>query len=360
MEVRQARRIALIVSPWFPVPPVGYGGIELMAYNLATELQSRGHQVSVIGQQGSRGNFETIAVAPESWSSQLGGRDHMARELLFLSRAYDVVRRRAFDVVHDHSGLTGILMGATARPQAPVVATLHGALTEAEGEYLSAIDHRVHLVAISRAQQAQVAGVDWRRVVYNAIDPGEYRPVTRWEEKEDYVIQLARISADKAQHLAIEMAQRLNVKLVLAGKVDKDSIGYFEERIKPHLGERVIWHENVVGEEKAQLLARARAMIFPIQWEEPFGLAMVEAMVSGTPVIAMARGAATELVEPGVTGFLANDLDGLVSAYACLPEIDLAACVERAGERFGPKQMADGYQSVYERAIEESYYRVRL
>jgi glycosyltransferase involved in cell wall biosynthesis len=195
--------------------------------------------------------------------------------------------------------------------------------------------------------------------VYNAVDPGEYQPITRWEEKEDYIVQLARISADKAQHLAIEMAQRLDVKLVLAGKVDPDSTGYFDERIKPHLGERVVWHENVVGEDKARLLARARAMVFPIQWEEPFGIAMVEAMVSGTPVIAMARGAATELVEPWVTGFLADDLDGLVAAYDFLTEIDLARCVERASERFGPKQMADGYQSVYERAIEESYYRDR-
>jgi hypothetical protein len=354
------RRIALIVSPWYPVPPVGYGGIELMAYNLACELQARGHRVSVIGQQGSRGPFESIAIAPDSWSSQLGGRDHLSRELLFLYRAYDLVRRRAFDVVHDHSGLTGILLAATSRLQTPVVATLHGALSEAEGEYLAAVDHRVHLVAISRAQEALVAGVDWRRVVYNAVDPGEYRPVTRREEKEDYIVQLARITPDKAQHLAIEMAQRLNVKLVLAGKVDKDSVRYFDERIKPHLGDRVSWRENVVGDDKARLLAHARAMVFPIQWEEPFGIAMVEAMVSGTPVIAMARGAATELVEPGVTGFLAADLDGMVDAYACLDEIDLARCVDRASSRFGPRQMADGYQSVYERAIEESYYRDRL
>ncbi len=327
-----------------------------MAYNLACELQARGHQVSVIGQQGSRGPFESIAIAPESWSSQLGGRDHLPRELLFLYRAYDLVRKRAFDVVHDNSGLTGILVGATSRLQAPVVATLHGALTEAEGEFLSAIDHRVHLVAISQAQSALVAGVDWRRVVYNAVDPKEYQPITRFEEKEDYIVQLARISAEKGQHLAIEMAQRLNVRLVLAGKVGEDSIQYFEERIKPHLGDRVTWLENVVGEDKARLLARARAMVFPIQWEEPFGIAMVEAMVSGTPVIAMARGAATELVEPGVTGFLATDLDGMVDAYSCLYEIDLAKCVERASSRFGPRQMADGYESVYEQAIEESYY----
>ncbi|HEY1455095.1 MAG TPA: glycosyltransferase family 4 protein [Candidatus Dormibacteraeota bacterium] len=355
----EPRRIALIVGPWFPVPPNGYGGIELMAYNLACELHRRGHQVSVIGRQGSKGPFETIPIAPESWAPQLGTRDHLPRELLFLYRAYELVRRRAFDVVHDNSGLTGILMAAATELQTPVIATLHGDLTEAEGEYLAAVDHRVHLVAISQAQKALVAGVDWRRVVYNAVDPAMYRAVTDPAEKGDYLLHLARISPSKGQHVAIEVARRLNVPLVLAGKIDPDSTAYFEEQIKPHLGERVTWRENVHGEEKSELLGKARAMLFPLQWEEPFGLAMVEAMVSGTPVIAIPRGAAAELVEPGVTGFLATDADGMVKAFECIQEIDLKRCVQVAAERFGPAQMADGYQSVYERAIEDSYYRDR-
>ena len=345
----------MIVSPWYPVPPVGYGGIELMAYNLARELQLRGHQVCVIGQQGSKGPFEVAAVAPESWSDQLGTRDQQSRESLFLHRAYDLVRRRAFDVVHDHSGLTGILLGASIGLTTPIVATLHGDLTEAEGDFLAAVDRDVHLVAISRSQQAQVADVNWRRVVYNAVDPAEYNPVVNLEEKEDYIFQLARINPSKAQHLSIEVARRLGMRLVLAGKVE--DVEYFDKEIKPHIGDRVTWYENVVGAEKARLLARAKAMIFPIQWEEPFGLAMVESMVSGTPVIAMARGAASEVVEPGITGFLAEDLDGLVEAYGRIGEIDLERCVKRASDRFGPSQMADGYQSVYERAIQESYHR---
>jgi glycosyltransferase involved in cell wall biosynthesis len=328
-----------------------------MAYNLARELQLRGHQVCVIGQQGSKGPFEVAAVAPESWSDQLGTRDHQSRESLFLYRAYHLVRRRAFDVVHDHSGLPGILLGASSGIDTPIVATLHGDLTEAEGDFLAAVDRDVHLVAISRSQQSQVASVNWRRVVYNAVDPSEYQPVSKADEKDDYLVQLARINPSKAQHLSIEVARRLGLRLVLAGKVDNDSIEYFEKEIKPHIGDRVTWYENVVGAEKARLLAHARAMIFPIQWEEPFGLAMVESMVSGTPVIAMARGAASELVEPGVTGFLAEDLDGLVDAYGRIGEIDLERCVKRASERFGPAQMADGYQSVYERAIQESYHR---
>jgi glycosyltransferase involved in cell wall biosynthesis len=353
----EPRRIAFIVSPWYPVPPEGYGGIELMAFNLASELSHRGHQITVIGRQGSHGPFESLALAPESWTSQLGTPSQLPRELLFQYRAYETVRSRAFDVIHDHSGPTGILVAATSGLTAPVVATLHGPLTEAEGDFLAAVDRRVHLVAISHAQQSTVVGVDWRGMVYNAIDPSAYSPITNPDEKEGYLVQLARISPEKGQHIAIEVANRLNMPLVLAGKVDADVRRYFEQQIKPHLNDRITWRENVWGKDKANLLAKANAMLFPIQWEEPFGIAMVEAMVSGTPVIATRHGAAAELVTPGVTGWLADDVEAMVKAYSKVAEIDLGRCVEEAGRRFGPAQMADGYESVYERAIERAMYR---
>lgn len=352
----EPRRIAFIVSPWFPVPPPGYGGIEIMAYNLACELTRRGHRVTVIGRQGSQGPFEAINLAPESWTAQLGTAQEPARQSLFLYRAYEVVRRRAFDVIHDHSGPTGILVAATSTLQAPVVATLHGPLTEAEGDFLAAVDRKVHLVAISRAQQALVAGVEWRSVVHNAVDPSHYRPVTDPSEKGDYIVELARISPDKGQHVAIELAERLGTRLVLAGKIDHNARDYFEQKVKPHLNGRITWRENVQGREKAELLARARAMVFPIQWEEPFGIAMIEAMVSGTPVIATPRGAAPEIVDPGVTGWIANDVEGMADAFRRLGEIDLRRCADEAAQRFGPKQMADGYLGVYERAIEQAIY----
>jgi glycosyltransferase involved in cell wall biosynthesis len=325
----------MIVSPWYPVPPVGYGGIELVAFNLARELHRRGHNVTVIGQEGSHGPFEVAAVAPAEWTADLGTREH--------------IRGRSFDIIHDHSGLNGILLTALLG-HAGSVATLHGDISEAECEFLAAVDSDVRLVGISRSQQAQCPGVEWGGMVHNAIDPSEYQPVVRAEDKEDYVVQLARINPSKGQHLAIEFARRVRVPLVLAGKVDPDATEYFENEIQPHIGNGVEWRENVVGSEKARLLANAKAMIFPIQWEEPFGLAMIEAMVSGTPVLATPRGAAVEIVEPGVTGWLADDLDGLVSAYGRLGEIDLRRCVEVTTERFGLEQMGNGYLSVYEAA----------
>ena len=327
-----------------------------MAYNLARELSNRGHKVTVLGTQGSHGPFESVALAPESWRKDLGTHNHDPRTNLFLYRAYETVRRRSFDVVHDHSGITGVLVASQARLEAPVVATLHGALSEAEGDFLRAVGRQVNLVAISHAQQVSVAGVEWRAVVHNAIDPAGYRPITDAAEKEDYLVELARITPDKGQHIAIEVARRLNMGLVLAGKVDPDAQDYFDDHVQPHLNGRVTWRENVKGKDKAQLLAKARALIFPIQWEEPFGLAMVEAMVSGTPVIAFRHGAAPEVVEPGVTGYLADDVDGLLDAFEHLREIDLARCARVAAERFGPPRMAEAYLAVYEKAIESAQY----
>lgn len=327
-----------------------------MAYNLARELTQRGHKVTVFGRQGSHGPFESVALAPESWEKDLGTSFGAPREMLFLYRAFETLRRRSFDVIHDHAGLCSMLVASQARLQAPVVATLHGPLTEADGDFLRAIARQVNLVAISHAQQASVAGVEWRSVVHNAIDPEQYHAVTRPEDKEDYIVQLARINPDKGQHIAIEVAKRLNLRLVLAGKVDPEAEEYFEQAVRPNLNGQVSWRENVKGREKAQLLARARAMVFPIQWEEPFGLAMVEAMVSGTPVIAFRHGAAPEVVDDGVTGFLADDADGMVEAFERLGEIDLRKCTEVAAERFGPPHMADGYMNVYEHAIEAAQY----
>ncbi|HSS92761.1 MAG TPA: glycosyltransferase family 4 protein [Candidatus Dormibacteraeota bacterium] len=342
-------RIAMVVSPWYPVPPAGYGGIEVVAFNLAGELQRRGHHVTVIGREGSTGPFEVAALAPAEWTGQLGTKDHINRETQFLHRAYEFIRGRAFDVVHDHTGFVGILLGALLG-HPPAVATLHGDLPGSAYDFLAEVDEEVRLVGISRSQLAQCPTVEWGGMVYNGVDTSHYRPVAQPREKDDYLFQLARISPKKGQHISIELARRLGVRLVLAGKVDTATVEYFERQVKPHIGQVVEWHENVSGDVKARLLARARAMINPIQWEEPFGLAMVEAMVSGTPVLATNRGSAVELVEPGVTGWLADDVDGLVQAYGRLGEIDPHRCAARAAQRFGLEQMANGYLSVYETA----------
>lgn len=341
-------RIALVAPPWLPVPPDGYGGIEQVVYLLAREMEAHGHDVTVFARQGSSSELNVVALAPESWQQHLGSRDQGARECLHLYRAYEMIRRRAFDLVHDHTGFAGIMLGGALRLALPVIATLHGDLTEAEGELLTALQERVGLVAITASQQAQVASVRWAGVVHNAVDTSGLE-VGR--EKDCYLVQLARITPDKGQHVAIEVARMVGRPLVLAGKVDPHGEDYFREAVEPHLGDNVRWIENVSGREKAQLLARARAMIFPLQWAEPFGLAMVEAMASGTPVVAFRQGSAPELIEEGITGFLGDYPDDLAEAVERVHEIDPDRCARNARDRFSQKRMGEGYEAIYRNAV---------
>lgn len=345
---RERLRVAIVAPPWYPVPPQGYGGIELVVFLLADELSRVGHEVTVFGRQGGGDGFEVVPLAPESWTPDLGTRNHQAREATYLRRVYTMLRHRSFDVVHDNSGYFGILLAASLEFQAACLATLHGDLNEADAAFLGSVDRDVEMVAISRAQQAMVAGVRWSAVVHNAVDVGRLK-VGRGEG--GYLLDLARICPDKGQDVAIEVARRAGRRLVLAGKIGEGAEEFFEEKVRPHLGDGVDWIEDVGGKQKADLLAEASALVFPIRWPEPFGLAMVEAMASGTPVIATPRGAAVEIVEEGVTGFFGEDVDDLAAAARRLDAIDRERCARVARDRFSAARMAQGYEAAYRAAV---------
>ena len=337
-------RIAMVAPPWYPVPPDGYGGIELVVHLLTAGLRRLGHEVVLFGAEGS--GHGAIELAPAAWAQDLGGPQHRVREATYLARVYSRLDEMTVDLVHEHNESAGILV-ASRRPPAPIVATIHSNLAEPYSTFMNEVDRTaVGLVAISAAQAAQAPTLPWLGMVHNAPDTDSLRSGT---EKGGYLLELARICPDKAQHISIDVAAELGLPLVLAGKIEErpESYAYFKEQIEPRLGEKVRWLPDVAGREKAELLAGAVAMLFPIQWEEPFGLAMVEAMASGTPVVAIARGAAPELIEEGVTGFLVGDAEGLVAACRRIDEIDTRRCAEVARARFSPERMAAGYLEVY-------------
>jgi glycosyltransferase involved in cell wall biosynthesis len=342
--------IVLIAPPWYPIPPQGYGGIELVVGLLADELRARGHHVTLFAAEGSR--HPARITAPRMWGSDLGRANQRLRELTYAAIMLEELQTLGpIDVIHDHCGGSA-LVGAALLRLAPVVHTVHGPLPEPECTFYRALPNEVGLVAISESQRSS-ADIGWVGTVHNAPDLGALR-IGRREGKEPYLLWLARVCPDKAQHLAIEVARRSGHRLVLAGKVEAtaEAQEYFRRCVSPAVdGQRVVHLHNVAGEEKARLLARARALIAPLQWEEPFGLALVEAMVSGTPVVALARGAAPELVAPGRTGFLAHDVDGLVEGVLRAGEIDPRRCAEAARRCFSPAAMADGYLAVYREAM---------
>lgn len=337
-------RIALVAPPWYPLPPRGYGGSELVVHLLHTELRRMGHDVTVFGAEGSGPGVTALADA--SWSHDLGGKDQAARLCTYLRRVFRALGGERYDIIHDHSGYEGTLLALESGVAPRVVHTIHGQLLEPMCTYYKEVMEQVALCAISVSQGASAPALKFAGVVHNAVEVPTTPPGVNHER---YLIELARITPDKGQHLAIEVARAVGRKLILAGKVERTGEGerYFEEEVEPYLGPTIEYYPNVAGAQKTRLLARAAAGIFPLQWSEPFGLAMVECMVAGTPVIALRVGSTPELIEDGVTGFLADDLNELIAAAKRIDEIDRARCAEVARERFGPKTMARRYLSVY-------------
>jgi len=339
-----ALRIAIVAPPWYPLPPSGYGGIELVVHLLQSELRRLGHEVTTFGAAGSVPDVTMLGQA--DWSRDLGGPDERARHATYLARVYNTLKGQRFDVVHDHSGYEGVLVALNSGVAPVVVHTIHGELLEPMCSFYKEVMDGVRLCAISLSQAASAPLLRLAGIVHNAVEVPAAPPS---QAHERYLIEVARITPDKGQSLAIQVAQRTGRKLILAGKVERSGEGerYFEEQVEPHLGPTIEYYPNVAGPQKTRLISRAAAGIFPLQWSEPFGLAMVECMVAGTPVVALRFGSTPELIEAGVTGFLAEDVEGLVAAVERLDEIDRIRCAEVARERFGPRRMAERYLSVY-------------
>jgi glycosyltransferase involved in cell wall biosynthesis len=347
---KDALRVAIVAPPWYPLPPSGYGGTELVVHLLHNELRRLGHEVTTFGATGSGPGV--TGLADEAWSHDLGGPDERVRQATYQARVYQALKGQRYDVLHDHSGYEGLLVALHSGVAPVVVHTIHGEFLEPMLGFYKEVMEDARLCAISLSQAASAPTLKLAGIVHNAVELPTAAPSPTHER---YLVEVARITPDKGQDLAIEVARRTSRKLILAGKVERSGEGqrYFEEKVEPYLGPSVEYYPNVAGQQKARLISRAAAGIFPLQWAEPFGLAMVECMVAGTPVVALRFGSTAELIEHGVTGFLAEDVDGLVQAVGRVDEIDRVRCAEVARERFGPHHMAERYLEVYRRGSVE-------
>jgi glycosyltransferase involved in cell wall biosynthesis len=340
-------RIAQVAPVWFPVPPTGYGGIELVVSLLTEGLVDAGHDVTLFASGGSRSRAKIISpLAEPPDPRQLGNAWYDAYHAL---AAY--LHDEEFDVIHDHAGVVGPVLGALLRGRPPVVHTLHGPWTEETRLLYGLVGQHVHLVAISEAQR--IDGTDIRHLgtVYNGIDLDAY-PYRDASEKDDSLVYIGRANHDKGPVEAIEIARRAGLPLTMIVKHNEPlEQAYFDLEIAPRLGADIEMLENVSHEVKVERLGRARGMIFPIRWPEPFGLVMVEAMACGTPVVTTNWGAAPELVEDGVTGFRRDGTDELVAAVGRLGELDPLASRARVEERFSAESMVQGYCELYEKLV---------
>ncbi|MTE22188.1 glycosyltransferase [Streptomyces sp. TRM43335] len=333
----------MVAPPWFDLPPRGYGGIEAMCADLVDALVERGHQVTLIaaGRNGTRARLVRTYDVPQG--PRLG---EPLPEVLHAAAAGRILSDLDVDVVHDHS-LAGPLL-ARGR-NVPTVVTVHGPVEGEPGEYYRQLGDSVHLVAISDAQRRPAPELNWCGTVHNALRPEDfpYRP-----DKEDWVLFLGRCTPDKGMHLAIDAARAAGREIRLAAKCSEPAEReYFEAEIRPRLGDGVEWLGEVGGVRKKELLARARCLLFPLRWEEPFGMVMIEAMACGTPVVTLRRGSVPEVVEDGATGLVRDDPAELPEALEAVGDLDPARCRKSVVERFRPEIMAAGYEAAYLRAI---------
>ncbi len=346
-------RIAQLAPPVERVPPERYGGTERVIAVLTEELVRRGHQVTLF----ASGDSQTSARLVPIVDIPVWRHPRYNDALPFLMMAVDLVYSQAdeFDVIHNHLGFPAFPRARVART--PTVTTLHGRLDIPEFEPLFTHFHDLPLISISDAQRAPLPHANWLATVHHGID---LRPFQFQPRAGTYLAFLGRISPEKGLDTAIQVACRAGMPLKIAARMPLNipdpeaqrDWRYYREVIEPLLKQPGIEYIGEVGDEaKSDFLGGAAALLFPIRWPEPFGLVMVEAMACGTPVIALRHGSAPEVVEHGVTGFVADDEDAMVRAIDRLGDIDRHACRRAAETRFSAAAMADRYEQVYQQVI---------
>jgi glycosyltransferase involved in cell wall biosynthesis len=338
-------KIAILAPAWFAVPPTGYGGIEWVVSLLADGLADAGHDVTLFASGDSRTHAKLAAVFPEAPSR------HIGRTFWELKHALSCFcRADEFDVINDHTGMLGATLGATT--STPLVHTVHGPLDGEPGEIyelIAKVAPRVGLISISMNQRKPKPHLNWIANCPNALDFSVYpcKP-----HRGDYLLFLGRLSPDKGAHRAVAVAMETGLPLKLAGKLqEQKEREYFHELVEPHLVDGIEYLGEVTHGEKVELLQNARATLFPIEWEEPFGLVMIESMACGTPVIATRWGAVPEVIEDGRSGIIVENYREMAAALERADALDPLELRHYVEQEFSPERMVRDYVGAYEAAI---------
>lgn len=341
-------RVAIIAGPYIPVPPVKYGGTERVIYHLIKGLKELGHDPVLFGTADSKVDCEVIPLTDSAIYFPIAKRDvpaHLEKVDNLYKKAVKILRKELpnFDIVHSHG------FDLIHFQDFPNLTTIHGPINFDQFEYY-AKRQNLYFASVSQNQQEAFPDLQYIGVVYNGVDPADFPLV---EEPEDYVCFLGRFDREKNPHLAIHLAINAGLKIKLAGKIDYQAEGYFEEEIKPYLS-----HPNVefLGElgfnDKVELLSHAKCNLHPTGFREPFGLTVLEAAVCGTPTLAVERGSMPELIEPGRTGILVEDfVEGYHQIGECF-NMDRKYIAKRARSLFNYKVMAKQYLLAYENVID--------
>lgn len=338
-------RIAQLAPLMESVPPSRYGGTERVVATLTDELVRRGHEVTLFATGDSRTKARLVPVTPRALRPA-GVRYADPYTTLALGMAFS--RADEFDVIHSHLDHPALLCGRFV--STPVLHTLHGRLDLPEIQPLFNYFTDAALASISDNQRRLVPHWNWLGTVYNGIEPNAF---TFHPRPGSYLAFLGRIAPEKGIEDAVEVARIGRLPLKVAAKVDPVDREYYESRVRPLFAEaQVEFIGEITEREKDAFLGQALALLFPIRWPEPFGMVMVEAMATGTPVIAGRFGSVPEVVDDGVTGFICDSVQEMALACGRAAMLDRSACRARVEERFTPAHMAGGYEALYRRLIE--------
>jgi glycosyltransferase involved in cell wall biosynthesis len=336
-------RIAQVAPLYERVPPLLYGGTERVVASLTDELVRRGHKVTLFASGDSRTDGDLTSPVDRALRLDRDAGDPVAAHALELAHVFE--RASEFDLIHCHVDYLAFPFGRLVKT--PTIHTLHGRLDLPHLVPLFRHLNDVAVVSISYAQRAPLRALDvnWVGNVYHGL---ALEPYTYSHEGGDYLAFLGRISPEKRPDLAIAVAKRAAIPLKIAAKVDPADRRYFESEIRPLLDDPLIEFLGEIDDAaKPGFLGGAMALLFPIDWPEPFGLVMIEAMACGTPVIARPCGSVPELIEAGRTGFVVDTVEELVDAVKRVRTIDRAACRRHVEERFSIERMVDDYESIY-------------
>jgi glycosyltransferase involved in cell wall biosynthesis len=340
-------RIAEVAPLFESVPPALYGGTERVVAYLTDELVAQGHDVTLFASGDSRTSATLVPMSPRALRLDPDCRDHLAWHVLMTEMV--AAHAELFDIIHFHIGFIHFpLMRRLAVAQ---VTTLHGRLDLPELVPLYAEYSDMPVISISDAQRTPLPNARWIATIPHGLPE---RSLRFHPGPNSYLAFLGRISPEKRVDRAIAIATALGWPLKIAAKVDRADAEYFAREIRPLLDHPLVDYIGEIGEaDKDQFLGGARALLFPIDWPEPFGLVMIEAMACGTPIVAFRGGSVDEVIEPGVTGFIVDTVEEAIEATSRVATIDRRACRYTFERHFTSRRMAEQHVATYARAIEE-------
>lgn len=344
-------KIAMLAPTEEQVPPLKYGGTELVVHNLTEKLTQMGHDVTLLASGDSNTSAKlvpifpkAVRVLPETKNMEI----RRALRVIGTGRVVKYLRENKFDMVHNHMGWEFLPFVDVVKM--PTVTTFHGFLKiPSETEvYRHYTDYNYISISMNQRKSAEVK-LNFIANVYNGIDVEKFK---LFPQAKSYFAFLARISQEKGALEAILIAKKAGVNLIMAGKVDPVDEAYFKNEIEPLIdGDRIKFVGEIGHDEKVELLGNAKALLAPIQWEEPFGLYFVESMICGTPVIANNLGSVPEIIVDGKTGFIVNGIEEAVEKIKEIWKINRLDCHEHVKENFSSERMTDGYLEAYEKIL---------